>query len=86
MYPGILDWTNPSDAALDYDGDRLSNLEEFRIGTDITKTDTDGDAFRGYGNDYQESIVYGTDPLDYDTDDGGAGDGLELYYGGARGA
>jgi arylsulfatase A-like enzyme len=41
-YPG-LDRENPADAALDFDGDGLTNLEEFELGTDPTDPDTDHD-------------------------------------------
>ena len=38
-----LDPSDPSDAALDPDGDGFSNLAEFRNGTDPNSPDTDGD-------------------------------------------
>ena len=38
-----LNPNDPSDAALDLDGDGISNLDEFRLGTSLTSTDTDGD-------------------------------------------
>ena len=37
---------DPSDATEDSDGDELSNLAEYRLGTDPTKADTDGDGGR----------------------------------------
>ena len=40
-----LNRENPSDAALNLDGNGLSNLEEYQSGTDPTKPDTDGDGF-----------------------------------------
>ncbi len=39
----FLDPLNPSDAALDQDGDGLTNLQEHQKGTDPTKEDTDRD-------------------------------------------
>jgi hypothetical protein len=41
-HPG-LNRENPSDAALDFDADGLTNLEEFQHGTDPNNPDTDGD-------------------------------------------
>ena len=38
-----LDSADPSDAAFDPDADGLTNLEEFRAGTDPHRADTDGD-------------------------------------------
>lgn len=42
----------------DYDGDRLTNHEEYLLGTDPRKIDSDGD---GLG-DYEEARIYGSDP------------------------
>ena len=47
---------NPSD---DYDGDGLTNLEEYNHGTDPTKWDTDGDGYLD-----KEEIEAGTNPND----------------------
>ena len=44
----------------DSDGDGLSDYLECQIGTDPTLADTDGDGY----SDAEESIDYGTDPLD----------------------
>ncbi|UCH90082.1 MAG: PKD domain-containing protein [Thermoplasmata archaeon] len=40
-----LDPYDPGDAGIDNDKDFLTNLQEFRIGTDPTKADTDSDGF-----------------------------------------
>ena len=53
-----LDRENPADAALDLDGDGLTNLEEFRNGTDPHNPDTDGDGF----SDGDEVHARHTDP------------------------
>lgn len=42
-YPIILNPLNPFDAALDYEGDRLTNLQEYLNHTDLANPDTDGD-------------------------------------------
>ena len=65
-----LDPLNASDAIIDFDGDTLTNYEEFLLWTDPKKTDTDGDKL--WDN---EELVYGTDPTLYDTD----GEGLSDY-------
>jgi hypothetical protein len=70
--PG-LDPDDPADAALDFDGDGLTNLEEFDLGTSIFSSDTDGDRVR----DAQE-VTDGSDPLRPDTDNDQLLDGLEL--------
>lgn len=57
----------------DLDGDRLTNFDEFRVGTDPLLTDTDGDDLR----DRFELVVTGTDPLMADTDGDGTEDGKE---------
>lgn len=56
-----LDPTDPSDAALDSDGDRLTNLQEFGSSTDPTDADTDADSW----DDFTE-ITFDGDPLDPD--------------------
>lgn len=38
-----LNSLNPDDAELDKDSDGLTNIEEFRLGTDVNLSDTDGD-------------------------------------------
>lgn len=47
----------------DADGDRLTNREEYLLGTDPTNADTDGD---GIG-DYEEARSIGSDPADADS-------------------
>ena len=51
-------------AALDLDGDGLSNLDEYLTSTDPANTDTDGDGL----SDGDEVHVYGTEPLVSDSD------------------
>ncbi len=71
----------PSDADKNWDGDQLTNLQEFERGTDPRNADTDGDGLL----DHQETntgiwiaaSVTGTDPLDPDSDDDGLLDGYE---------
>jgi hypothetical protein len=70
----FLDPNNPADAAEDFDGDGLTNLEEFEAGTDPSNPDTDGDGL----NDGDEINVHGTDPLRADTDGDGLSDGAEI--------
>ena len=53
-----LDRENPADAALDFDGDGLTNLEEYQNGTDPHNPDTDGDGV----SDGEEVHVRHTDP------------------------
>ncbi|MFT6399775.1 MAG: hypothetical protein ACJAYU_004544 [Bradymonadia bacterium] len=78
----ITDGTDPNDAnddlGFDFDGDGLSNEEEFILGTDPSNPDTDGDG----RNDGQE--VNGdpeTDPFAADSDNGGRSDGGEILDG-----
>ncbi len=53
-----LDPNNPNDAVGDKDGDTISNIDEYNLGTDINNVDTDGDGI----NDNTE-IDIGYDPL-----------------------
>ena len=61
---------DPSDADSDFDGDGLSNGEEFGLGTNPTDPDTDKDGL----HDAEELT---TDPLDADSDGDGLKDGEE---------
>jgi hypothetical protein len=64
-------------AVKDTDGDGLSDDEEGKAGTDSRIADSDRD---GLG-DREEIQVYGTDPLDPDTDDDSYLDGQEVKSG-----
>lgn len=66
---------DPSDAPQDFDGDGLSNLEEFNLGTDPNQADTDAD---GLPDGVEQDI--GTDPLRADTDLDGLIDGDEVNF------
>ncbi|MCO6400976.1 MAG: S8 family serine peptidase [Verrucomicrobia bacterium] len=66
---------NPSDAYTDLDGDGLINLAEFLAGTSPVLRDTDSD----YLGDYEEVMIYGTDPNNPDTDGDGLLDGREVW-------
>ena len=70
----FLDPANPNDAALDEDGDNLSNLEEFNASTKPDVADTDSDGL----NDGDEINTHGTNPLVADTDRDGLSDGAEV--------
>ncbi len=63
-------------AAGDPDGDGLTNLEEYILGTAPRRADTDGDGL----SDYAE-VALGTDPVDPDTDGDGLLDGEETTLG-----
>jgi hypothetical protein len=72
---------DPADAALDGDGDGLTNLQEYERRTDITKADTDGD---GLSDKVEtKTLIWvsaedtGTDPRKPDTDGDGLLDGVE---------
>ena len=75
----FLDPFNASDAALDQDGDTISNLDEYRDGTDpsvfnVIPSDVDGDTI----DDSVDNCIddYNLDQLDTDTD--GEGDVCDL--------
>ena len=76
-----LDPNDPIDAFEDADGDGLSALDEFNVGTDLNVADTDGDGI----NDGEEVVAgddgFITNPLVADTDGDGVNDGLELQTG-----
>jgi hypothetical protein len=67
---------DPSDAGQDADGDGLTNLQEYLLGTDPHNPDTDGD-----GVPDGMEVKLGTNPLDPDTDHDGLTDGQELALG-----
>ena len=52
-----LNPNDKSDAALDLDGDGLTNLEEYQAGANPLNPDSDGDGY----NDSEE-VIYGQDP------------------------
>ena len=70
------DGNGVSDKDEDTDNDGISNLNEFKIGTNPLKFDTDEDDI----TDDEERVI-GTDPLNEDTDGDGASDGWEKKNG-----
>jgi hypothetical protein len=71
---------DPTDAYADLDGDELSNLEEYALGTDPTSKDTDED-----GMDDRWEVKYGLDPLRDDAGEDKDDDGysnIEEYHAG----
>ena len=58
----------------DSDNDGLSDLREFRAGSNPTVADTDGDGL----TDSQEVLTYGSDPTQFDTDGDGLSDSAEV--------
>jgi hypothetical protein len=80
-----LDKNDAADAALDKDGDGVSNLDEFKNKTDLGKKDTDDDGLEdgvetGTGT-FVDATNTGTDPLSNDTDEDGLLDGVETGTG-----
>ncbi|HEX4954150.1 MAG TPA: carboxypeptidase regulatory-like domain-containing protein [Thermoanaerobaculia bacterium] len=71
-----LDPNDPGDAAEDPDGDGLSNLDEFNLGTDVTSADTDSDEL----TDSRE-LTLGTLATNPDTDGDALADSRELALG-----
>jgi hypothetical protein len=71
-----LNPNDPIDALEDPDRDGLTNLDEYRLGTDPRNADTDGDGLK----DGRE-VALGTNPLVRDTDGDGISDGLEVQAG-----
>jgi hypothetical protein len=61
----------------DYDGDGLSDADEYYYGTHPMYVDSDGDGL----TDGQEVYTYGTYPTYADSDGDGYYDGEEVYYG-----
>src|SRR4051794_354631 len=71
-----LSTTRPS-AKGDPDHDRLSNLREYRLGTNPRKSDSDGDGL----SDRAEVLKYQTNPMKADSDRDGVGDAAEVKAG-----
>jgi len=72
-----LDPDNPLDAIEDLDGDGLTNIEEFQVGTNVLANDTDAD---GIPDGYE--VENGFDPIVDDSNEDTDGDGqpnLEQY-------
>ena len=69
-----LNKEDATDGAMDLDGDGLSNVDEFKKGTDPSETDTDVDGL-------SDSAESETDPLNPDTDGDGLKDGAETNTG-----
>lgn len=65
------------DGDRDFDGDKLTNIEEVGHGTDLSNIDTDFDTL----TDYEEINVYNTNPLSIDTDEDLLSDPDELKLG-----
>lgn len=72
-----LNPNNPVDAEEDPDRDGLNNRDEIARGTDLRRTDTDGDGLK----DGEEVHTHGTNPLLSDTDGDLISDSLEIRVG-----
>ena len=72
-----LNANDPGDAAIDVDGDGLTALEEYNIGTNPNLADTDGDGVAD-GDEVADGRI---SPLDADSDGDGLIDGDELRAG-----
>lgn len=72
---GGLDRDNPSDGALDFDIDGLTNTLEFQNGSDLFDPDTDDDKV----GDALEVLTYGSLPDSDQSDGDGLSDGDEVY-------
>lgn len=70
------DKNDASDAETDADGDGLTLLEEYTLGTDPAAADSDNDGLAD-----GEEVDLGTDPLEADTDDDFISDGVEVVAG-----
>ncbi len=66
-----------SDGQYDNDQDSLSNYNEYVLGTDPMRIDSDFDRL----SDGDEINIYGTEPLNFDTDGDGLSDGDEIALG-----
>jgi hypothetical protein len=71
------DGNGVSDGEEDFDGDGLSNLREFLLGTNPFNSDSDRDGL----TDYDEVETYHSNPLKADTDDDGLSDLEETVLG-----
>lgn len=80
----IANGLNPGDsidAFEDQDGDGLSALEEYNLGTNLNVSDTDSDGINDGEELVNGSDGYITNPLLNDTDGDGFSDGLEVQTG-----
>jgi type II secretory pathway pseudopilin PulG/subtilisin-like proprotein convertase family protein len=75
-----VDDSNPPDNDSDDDGDGLTYIQEYRLGTDPNEKDSDGDQITDdvevAGFEFNSKMWY-TDPLNPDTNNDGLMDGLE---------
>lgn len=71
------DGNGVKDSDEDADGDKLTNLEEYKLDTSPINPDTDDDGL----NDYEEVYIYHTDPLNADTDGDTLSDGDDVALG-----